>query len=809
MSGTTRKHDIFFSYNWRDRTAVEAIARTLRERGLTVFLDRWYLVPGKPWPETLETAQNNCQAVLVFLGPHGMGGWQQREKDLALNRQARDPAFPVIPVLLPGADPALGFLSLYTWVDLRAGIDDPLALAVLAAAAQGQAPGPELQEPMTTTLATICPYRGLRAFREEDAPLFFGREAFTERLAEAVTQHTLIAVVGASSSGKSSVVRAGLVPYLRKGVGGQVWDIATLVPGDRPLHALAAALVPDLEPEMTEINRLTEIGKLAGYFAERSVALRDVAARVLKKQPGTDRLLLVVDQWEELYTLVHDDQVRERFVEELLEASTRGMLTVVLTLRGDFFGRVLSHRAFADRLQDAIANLGPMTREELGHAIEAPAQKVGLTFEPGLVGRILDDVEEEPGSLSLLEFVLTNLWEERRAGTLLHAAYEAMGEVSGAMTRRADEVFAALSPADQELVHRVLIQLVQPGQDTADTRRRVTFAEVGEAAMPIVRELADARLTVTGRDEVTGEQTVELAHETLIHNWTRLRGWLDADREFLLWRQRLQARIKEWELTEYDNGAFLRGALLTAGERWLEERADDLCPAEIQFVKESSTYQEKEAARNQEKEAARNQDFLRLLGTLGMKGLKERLEGRIQASEKLSAELKECEREIIEKKERLASLKPEVDKTSPLVFISYAREDELEVETLYEQLAANGFRPWADKRDLLPGDPWERKIRQTLEKADFILICLSKNAVSKRGYVQKEMRFALSVAEEMPEGSIFLVPVRLDSTCVPEDLSKYQYADLFQKYGFDMLVRAIAKEWSRRIESGDTLGGIS
>ena len=381
------------------------------------------------------------------------------------------------------------------------------------------------------------------------------------------------------------------MPYLRKGVGEQIWDIATLLPGDRPLHSLAAALVPILEPEMTETDRLAEIGKLAGHFAKKSVALRDVVARILEKQPGTGHLLLVVDQWEELYTLVRDDQMRQRFLGELLEATGGGMLTTVLTLRGDFFGRALSHRALADRLQNV--NLGPMTREELEYAIEAPAQKVGLTFEPGLVGRIIDDVEKEPGSLPLLEFFLTGLWERRRAGMLHHEAYEDMGEVRGAMARRADEVFEKLSPEDQKLVRRVVVQLVRPGEGTQDTGRRATFAEVGEAARPVVQRLADARLTVTGRNE-SGEQTIEVAHEALIHNWDRLRDWMDEDREFLLWRQRLRAHLDEWEDADHNADELLRGVMLGEAKDRYQERIHELSGTERRFIKESLLRQEQQ-----------------------------------------------------------------------------------------------------------------------------------------------------------------------------------------------------------------------
>ncbi len=221
--------------------------------------------------------------------------------------------------------------------------------------------------------------------------------------------------------------------------------MATLVPGDRPLHALAAALIPLLEPAMTETERLREIGKLGRAFAEGEVALRDVVTRALEKQPGTDRLLLLADQWEELYTLCQDEPIRARFIDQLLEAAAAGSLTVVLTLRGDFFGHALSYRPLADRLQDAVVNLGPMTGEELERAVVGPAEKVCLNFEPGLVKRILNDVREEPGNLPLLEFVLTELWEKRHGGQLLHEAYEAMGGVQGAIACRAEELFARLT----------------------------------------------------------------------------------------------------------------------------------------------------------------------------------------------------------------------------------------------------------------------------------------------------------------------------------------------------------------------------
>jgi formylglycine-generating enzyme required for sulfatase activity len=585
--------DVFLSYHWRDHARVEAVARWLRDQGLRVFLDRWYLLAGRPWPQALEQALGTCRAAAVFVGPGEMGPWQQREKNLALERQARDAGFPVVPVLLPQADPVLGFLGLNTWVDLREQPDDPAGLALLAAAVRGEPPGPDVRDTLNATLATVSPYRGLLYFREEDAPFFFGREIATQRLLDAVTRQSLIAVVGASGSGKSSVVRAGLLPRLRRG-GDRVWEVATLVPGDRPLYALAATLAPLLEPDMNEVDRLIEITRLSRALQENDLKVRDVVERALAKQPGTDRLLLVADQWEELYTLTPDEAGRRRFIDELLEASRTAPLSVVLTLRADFVGQALAYRPLSDRLQDAQVNVAPMTRAELERAITAPAGKVGLGFEPGLVERILDDVGEEPGNLPLLEFVLTRLWEDRRGGQLLHAAYESMGRLDGAIATKAEEVFGALAPAQQQAAQRVFLQLVRPGQGAEDTRRRASLADIGEGSEPVVKKLADERLLVTAPGGSGTGETVEVSHEALIRHWDRLKAWVDGDREFLLWRERFRGLLAEWQRRDKDAGALLPPAFLAEAERWLGERADQLTADEREYIGQGVALRERD-----------------------------------------------------------------------------------------------------------------------------------------------------------------------------------------------------------------------
>jgi hypothetical protein len=266
-------YDVFLSYNSADHGVVETVARKLRDEGLEPFLDRWALAPGTRWRPRLEQTLSSCKAVAIFVGPGEMGSWQQREVDVALDFQSRSPNLPVIPVLLPGCEPPLGFLRQLTWVDLRTQALDQ-GIAILAKAARGEPPGPDLRKHVDAVRASICPYRGLLHFREEDAPFFFGREAAINKLVEKVHHRPFVAAVSASGSGKSSVVRAGLVPQLRADRH-TVWETLILVPTDQPLEALAGAIVPLLEPTLGEVDRLAEVTKLAKHLRSGTISLSD------------------------------------------------------------------------------------------------------------------------------------------------------------------------------------------------------------------------------------------------------------------------------------------------------------------------------------------------------------------------------------------------------------------------------------------------------------------------------------------------------------------------------------------------------
>jgi WD40 repeat protein len=454
-----------------------------------------------------------------------------------------------------------------------------------------------------------CPYRGLAAFREQDAEFFFGREDFTARLREAVKTHPLIAVVvGSSGSGKSSAVYAGLLPELR---GEEGWAIAQFRPGNQPLHTLVSALLPTLEPGLSPAERLVEARKLADALGAGDLALHDVVSRAFEAQGDIDHILLVVDQFEELYTLCQDEAERGRFKDELLDAvlATGGRRTkrfvLLLTLRADFMGQALTHRPFADALQEASLLMGPMTREELRSAVEKPAEMQGAVFEAGLVERILDDVGEKPGNLPLLEFALTLLWEAQSDGWLTHTDYEAIGGVEGALARYADEVFEGLEAADQGQARRIFVQLVKPGEGTEDTRRVATRAELAEADWGLVQHLADKRLVVTGRD-VEGRETVEVVHEALIQGWGRFQDWMGADRDFRSWQERLRTSLRVWETSARDEQALLRGLALDEAERWRAERGAELSGAEARFIQASLAERDARREAEQARQAREN-----------------------------------------------------------------------------------------------------------------------------------------------------------------------------------------------------------
>ena len=438
----------------------------------------------------------------------------------------------------------------------------------------------------------------MSAFREKDAHLFFGREEFVQQLVDAVKQHPLVPVIGASGSGKSSVVFAGLIPPL---LAEGSWLIKSFRPQSQPFYGLASALVRLLKPELDEIQQPGRAAELADDMNQGRLMISQVVASILERNSGK-RILLVIDQFEELYSLCRDEKERQRFLDQLLSAvevasaQRTPNFTFVFTLRADFYGYVLSYRGLVDALgKSTLPPLGPMSPQELQAAIEKPVQHL-VELESGLTERILEDVAAEPGNLPLLEFALTQLWKTRQQGKFTHAAYLEMGGVKQALAKKANTIYNKLSCTEQEQAQRIFVQLVRPGEGTEDTRRLATRAEIGEENWNLVQELAEesARLVVTGRNEATGEETVEVVHEALIREWQSLREWMERDRDFRTWQERLRAVMRQWENSGNDQGVLLRGFPLDEAKDWLERRLADMSVPERDFIKLSMTLREKE-----------------------------------------------------------------------------------------------------------------------------------------------------------------------------------------------------------------------
>lgn len=446
------------------------------------------------------------------------------------------------------------------------------------------------------------PYRGLFAFREQDERFFFGRNGWTQSLIAAVQNRSLVAVIGPSGSGKSSVVYAGMFPKLRRQGN---WLITSFRPSDNPFQTIARALVPFLYTD--ELKRLRQAKELTEQLQLAKISLSDVITRVIEKDGQVTKFLLFVDQFEELYTPNHKNHDRCRFLDELLATARMhtSVCKIILTLRADFLGKALAYRPFADALQDADIKLGPMNRDELRETIEHPANALEVEIEDGLTDRMLDAVGDEPGSLSLLEFALTELWNRQTNGVLTHAAYEAVGGVEQALAAYAENVYTTLTDHEQTRAQRIFIQLVRPGEGTEDSRQIATRGYLGEQNWELVTKLANDRLVVTNATEVnvdklnssvlekelsdvySSEDTVELVHEALIQNWGRLGEWINADRKFRIWQEHLRRTIQQWERNKKDPGMLLRDAQLSEAKDWLGKRKHVLSPIEQTFIQRS------------------------------------------------------------------------------------------------------------------------------------------------------------------------------------------------------------------------------
>jgi WD40 repeat protein/serine/threonine protein kinase len=450
------------------------------------------------------------------------------------------------------------------------------------------------------------PYKGLRAFREADSDDFFGRDKLVKKLLRRIEAARLLTVIGPSGSGKSSVVHAGVIPALRRGAVGnsRSWFYVTMHPGTNPLKELESALLRiAVNPPSRLIDQLQE--------NERGLL------RALKRTlPDDDsELLLTIDQLEELFTLVEDDAVRVHFLNSLRTAieDPRSRLRVITTLRADFYDRPLLYPEIGEIVRQSTAVVLPLSRQELETAITAPAERVGLIVEPQLVSAIIQDVGASAGTLPLLQYALTELYERRDGRMLTTEAYRAIGGVSGALARRAEEIYVDLWEPTKQTARQVFLRLVNLGEGTEDTRRRVLRSElltlnpdeVDDAVEYCLDQFGKYRLITFDHDRQTREPTVEVAHEALIGEWGRLREWLEDNRDDLRTQRKLYGAAEEWENAGRDPSFLAQGTRLNQFQEWQRTSTLTMNDLEEDYLAESTQADEQ---RHAEEEAQRQRE---------------------------------------------------------------------------------------------------------------------------------------------------------------------------------------------------------
>ena len=426
------------------------------------------------------------------------------------------------------------------------------------------------------------------------------------------------AILGPSGSGKSSLALAGLIPALRAGKveGSAGWPIVVFRSGSNPLESLAIELsrVGGSEPSAVAIQ-----GLISGLAQDRTTL--HLTARLALREAPAARLVILADQFEEIFTLCTDDKLRRALIENLLHAATvvAGPALVLLTMRVDFLGKCAAYPDLAAALSDGQELVGPMSEDELRLAIEHPAALAGCTLEPGLTDLLIQHVQGQAGALPLLEYTLLELWRQRQGSRLTIAAYHDMGGVQGALEHRADAILEGFRsrPGDLEICRRIFLRLTQPSEGTEDTKCRaavdelIAFEAERAAVEEIVRKLADARLITTeGRETPVpagGGQPpryVEVAHEALIRGWKQLRQWIDADRAGLRTHRQLTEAARAWYDHNRDESYLYVGSRLAVAREWSESHLLELNPLEREFLDASlALRRQREAA---ELEAARH-----------------------------------------------------------------------------------------------------------------------------------------------------------------------------------------------------------
>ncbi len=614
---------LFISYSRVNLEIVQKIRQDLQNAGIDVWIDQVGLTPGTPdWDQALRDAISKASAVLFIASPDSRRSPYVRD-EIALAKDAKKPIYPLWVDGNNWLDCVPMGLGSTQNVDLR---DDayhknlPRLIGTLGGQTNiDQEPVaplvPDTEPEALRPANPRNPYKGLRAFTSEDTSDFFGRDTVIEEFLDIVADEKrparLLAVLGASGSGKSSIMMAGLLPRLKQEY--PDWTFLNpIVPGTNPIEKLTIMLARQFENKSQSVieddlrNRNTR-------------GLHRIASELTDKP-----VVLYIDQFEEIFTLVDKETNRRHFIDILTTAVTEpdGVLYLLLSMRADFYDRPLQYNNFGKLIENHHVAVTPMTLADLYDVVQKPAQlsDVGVTFDDGLVTEMVFAVREETAALPLLQFTLDQLFEARHGHKLTLQAYQDLGGIQGALAGHADATYAKL-PSDQHrhLARTLFLRLIEPGQTEQDTtRRRATYSELTLPDVEqtrILQETADvfvnARLLVT--DQTGDKRTIEVSHEALIREWARLGDWLLDAREDLRLQKSLSADVTRWLELRKPVAMLYRGTILAAALAWAERNSASR--DETMFLNESRRVEDERKRRE-----AKNQRNLRyaLFGLVGV-----------------------------------------------------------------------------------------------------------------------------------------------------------------------------------------------